>query len=200
MKFFFTITMSYLSCMNLMAQKSFQYHALIGSNFNTLLFTSADGKNTDYATTSNSDIRVGCTIKNKSSDNISLSLLAGIINIKAKSLLPINSVELSTLNFDLAANYNLKNNIIQNISIGPALAILTYSMQENSNESLVNEGFSNIHIGMYGAIDFASISKNSISANPYLFYRRTLSNIEGTDAASEKTGYTTIGFGLKITI
>ena len=186
--------------MNLMAQNSFQYHALIGSNVNTLLFTAAEGRNADYATTSNSDIRIGFTYKNKSSDNISLSLLAGIINIKAKSVLPINSVELSALNFDLAANYNLKNNIIHHISLGPSLAILTYSMQENSNESVVNDGFSKIHYGLYGAIDFAGISTNSISANPYLFYRRTLSNIEGADAASEKTRYTTIGFGLKITI
>lgn len=186
--------------MNLMAQKSFQYHALIGSNVNTLIFTAADGRNADYATTSNSDIRIGCTFKNKTSDNFSLSLLTGIINIKAKSVLPINSVELSVLNFDLAANYNLKNNIIQYISIGPTLAILTHSMQENTNESLVNEGFSKIHYGMYGAIDFVGIRTNSISANPYLFYRRTLSNIEGADASSEKTGYTTIGFGLKITI
>ena len=200
MKFFFTLTITFLSCMNLSAQKSFQYHAIIGTNINSFFFKGVDGRNADFATTSNSDVRVGCTFKSKPSDNISASLYASAINIKANSVYPINTIELSAINFDLVANYDLKKNIIKNISIGPSLALLTSSIQENSNEHVVNEGFSNIHFSMYGSIDFTGVNTNSISANPYLFYRRTLSNIEGADAPSEKTGYTTIGFGLKITI
>ncbi|MGC6413393.1 MAG: hypothetical protein ACON5K_01695 [Bacteroidia bacterium] len=182
------------------SQKVVKLQANIGSTFQSFSYTDASGKSLNYSTQANSDVRFGFMYKANAQSKTGLGIYAGILNISSQSVEPVSSINLSALNFDFFFNYNIGNEILQSFSVGPTWGIVIAQDQSNDNQAVNDDGFATLHAGIYTELLFGGHKTDKASANPYLFYRTTLSNIEGADADTEKSGYSSIGLGIKISI
>jgi len=182
------------------SQKMVKLQANIGAAFQSFNYTDASGNSLNYSTQANSDLRFGLMYKSDIQSNIGLGMYAGILNISSRSTEPMSSINMSALNFDFFFNYNIGNEILQSLSIGPTWGIVIAQDQSNDNQALKDDGFATMNAGIYTELLFGGFKTDKASANPYLFYRTTLSNVEGADADTESSGYSSIGLGLKISI
>ncbi|MGC6415315.1 MAG: hypothetical protein ACON5K_11480, partial [Bacteroidia bacterium] len=182
------------------SQKIVKLQTNIGSAFQSFNYTDASGNSLSYSTQANSDLRIGLMYKSDTQSKIGLGLYAGILNISSQSTEPISSINMSAFNFDFFFNYYIGNEILQSLSIGPTWGIVISQDQSNDNQAVKDDGFATVHAGLYTELLFGGLKTDKASANPYLFYRTTLSNVEGADADTETSGYSSIGLGLKISI
>ena len=182
------------------SQKIVKLQANIGSAFQSFRYTDASGNSINYSTEANSDVRFGLMHKSDIQSNIGLGMYAGILNISSQSTEPRSSINMSAINFDFFLNYNLGNEILQSLSIGPSWGIVIAQDQSNDNQAVKDDGFATMNAGIYTELLFGGFKTDNASANPYLFYRTTLSNVEGADADTESSGYSSIGLGIKISI
>ena len=182
------------------SQKMVKLQANIGAAFQSFNYTDASGNSLNYSTQANSDLRFGLMYKSDNHSNIGLGMYAGILNLSSQSTEPRSSINMSALNFDFFFNYNIGNEILQSLSIGPSWGIIIAQDQSNDNQAVKDDGFATMNVGLYSELLFGGLNSEEISANPYLFYRTTLSNVEGADADTESSGYSSIGLGIKISI
>ena len=182
------------------SQKIVKLQVNIGAAFQSFNYTDASGNSLNYTTQANSDLRFGLMYKSDTQSKIGLGMYAGILNISSRSTEPVSSINMSALNFDFFFNYNIGNEILQSLSIGPTWGIVIAQDQSNDNQAVKDDGFATMNVGLYSELLFVGLNSEEISANPYLFYRTTLSNVEGADANTETSGYSSIGLGLKISI
>ena len=182
------------------SQKTVKLQANIGSTFQSFSYTDASGNSLNYSTQANSDVRFGLMYKSDAQSKIGLGFYAGILNISSQSTEPMSSINMSALNFDFFFNYDIDNEILQSLSIGPTWGIVIAQDQSNDNQAVKDDGFATMQAGLYTELLFGGLKTDIVSANPYLFYRTTLSNVEGADANSEKSGYSSFGLGIKISI
>lgn len=192
------LTLSMAGFLN--GQSIFKLQTNIGALLPSFTYTDASGNSIDYNTSSGSDIRFGFLYKSSAQSSIGLGLYAGVCNISSESKAPLSTVDLSVLNFDLFANYVLGSDFLQSISIGPTIGLMTSQKQTNENQTVTTDGFAKTHFGLYSEVLFGKFKMDQVSANPYVFYRTTLSNVEGADAGSENSSYSAIGLGVKISI
>jgi hypothetical protein len=181
-----------------LAQGIFKYQTNLGLSVNSFSFNDAIGADINYASTTSKDLRVGILYKKDTTAAFSFGLTFGTLNLNASSMKSFNNVFLNLITSDLSVNYEINQWVFNQISIGPSLSYLYYSLQQNANSTIINNGFEQIHFGINSEIGFLKRAFDSHSAQPYLFYRSILTNIEGNDYTTERSSYTTIGCGIKI--
>ena len=149
------------------SQKIVKLQANIGSAFQSFNYTDASGNSLNYTTQANSDLRFGLMYKSDTQSKIGLGMYAGIQNVSSRSTEPMSSIDMSALNFDFFFNYNIGNEILQSLSIGPTWGIVIAQDQSNDNQAVKDDGFATMNAGIYTELLFGGCKTDDASANPY---------------------------------